>query len=412
MSDVLLPLALILVAAEAGGLLTERLGLTRVPGQITAGLVIGPSVLGLVTDGSIIQFLAAVGALCILAIAGLETDLVAMRSVGRPAVLAAVGGVILPLVGGAAVASAFGYDVRAALFCGAILTATSVGISAATLRELGLFGSRAGSTIMGAAVIDDVLGLVVLGLVVAETGSGVAPVRQFGAMALVLATAGGGAWLLRGRIVGLLQHLHLRGGGGPTLLAAILALAWLFQAVGGLAGITGAYITGVAIAGSPVAERLRDRLVHAGEMLFVPVFLVAIGLSADLRTISAAGSVAAALFAVAVIAKLLGSGLGAHLGGLGGHGSLGVGIGMIARGEVALVAATLGRTSGAIDDALYTALVVVALGSTIVTPILLGAWARRPSRGGVTIDGAAPPMPSLTKVRGAVLPILSRIDAE
>lgn len=409
MDGILLPLALILLAAELGAFVSDRLGVTRVAGQIAAGLVIGPSLLGLVSDGETIRVLAGVGALCILAVAGLETDLVALRGVGRPAVLTALGGVILPFAGGALVVHWLGYDLRAALFCGAILTATSVGISAAALRELGLVRSRTGSTILGAAVLDDILGLVVLGLVVAESGSGTGagtnPLRQLGAMAVVLTAAGLGFWLLRGHLVTILHQLHLRGGGGAALLGLALVLAWAFQAVGGLAGITGAYLAGVAVAGSHVADGLRNRLMHAGETLFVPVFLVAIGLSADLHAIPAVAPAAFALLAMAVLGKLVGAGLGARLGGLGGHSSLGVGIGMIARGEVALVAAAIGRTSGAIDAGLYSAVVLVALGTTVLTPVLLAVWASRPSLAGLVPDGAS----GLPVVRRAVL---SGLDAE
>ena len=401
MEGILLPLALILLAAEFGAVVSERFGLTRVAGQIAAGLIIGPSLLGLVHDDAVFQMLAGVGALCILAIAGLETDLAALRSVGRAAILTAIGGVLLPFAAGAALVHAFGYDIRASLFCGAILTATSVGISAAALGELGLVRSRTGSTILGAAVIDDVIGLVVLGVVVAGTGTGTAPLQQFGAMAAVLAGAGVGVWLLRARLVALFHQLHLRGGGPAAMLGGVLLLAWLFQSVGGLAGITGAYLAGLAIAGSHVADRLRDRFVHAGETLFVPVFLVAIGLSADLRTVPAVAPVALGLLVVAVLGKLIGGGVGARLGGLDSHASLGVGIGMIARGEVALVAATLGRASGAIDDGLYAACILVALGTTVITPIFLSVWARRPSLAGFAIErtgvvGGAVPVTAMT----------------
>ena len=169
MSDVLLPLAIVLIAAELGAAVAHAIGMPRVVGQIAAGIALGPSLLGVVTDGPQVAMLAGVGALAILATAGLETNVEAMRRVGRPAFLAAVGGVIVPFIAGTGVALAFGLDQRASLFCGAILTATSVGITAATLQELGLLGGRAGLTILGAAVIDDVLGLMVLAVVVAET---------------------------------------------------------------------------------------------------------------------------------------------------------------------------------------------------------------------------------------------------
>jgi len=165
--------------------------------------------------------------------------------------------------------------------------------------------------------------------------------------------------------------------------------AWVFQQWGGLAAITGAYVAGVAVAGSHVADGLRDRLVHAGEAFCVPVFLVAIGLSVNLQ---ASGDVlipTVLLFGLAVVGKVIGCGLGARLGGLEPDASVGVGIGMIARGEVALVAASLGLSSGVLDQRLYAACVVMALGTTVVTPILLAVWASRSRIAALAANGMA-----------------------
>jgi Kef-type K+ transport system membrane component KefB len=376
--DTLLRLALTLLAAEAGGVLSARLGLTRVVGQIAAGLLLGPSILGLVHDDTIVGLLAGVGALSLLAIAGLETNVRELRSVGRAATLAAVGGVAIPMGFGALFVSWLGYDMRAALFCGAVLTATSVGISVAALRELGLAGSRSGTTILGAAVLDDILGLVVLAIVVAETGVGGSPIGAIVPMAIVLAGSAFLAWRLGDRIAAILDRLHVHGGGTAAMVGLVLGAAWIFQSIGGLAGITGAYVAGLALAGSTAGERVRERLVHAGEALCVPIFFVAIGLSVDLRALSAAIPALIGLTTIAVAGKLVGCGLGARLGGLSGWQSIGVGVGMVARGEVALIAATIGRASGAIDPGLHAALVIMALATTVLSPIGLAIWARRP----------------------------------
>jgi Kef-type K+ transport system membrane component KefB len=388
MTGFLLPLALVLVASEVGGWVSDRLGLTRVAGQIGVGLIIGPSLLGWVAMDSSLELLASLGALCVLAIAGLETDFVAIRSVGRPAFLAAVGGVILPFVLGAGVTRALGYDIAASLFAGAILTATSVGVSAATLRELGLSRSRTGQTILGAAIIDDILGLMVLGLVLAATNATgtTSPLLQFSGMFAVLVGAGAAVYFFRHRVVELLHHFHLRGGGIAGLVGLMLAVAWVFEAWGGLAAITGAYVAGVAVSGSHMADGLRERLVHAGEAFAIPVFLVAIGLSVDLRAAPGMAVPMLALLAVGVVGKLIGSGLGARLGGLGSHSSMGVGIGMIARGEVALVASAIGLKAGVIDEGLYSAAVMMTLATTIMTPLLLAFWAARISLAGIAAD--------------------------
>jgi Kef-type K+ transport system membrane component KefB len=409
--QVLLPLALVLLAAEVGGFISDRLKLTRVAGQITAGLIIGPSILGLVRLDGDLQTLAGFGSLCVLAIAGLETDMLAMRAVGKPALLAAIGGVVLPMILGFIVVRGLGYDEKAALLAGAILTATSVGITAATLRELSLSHSRAGTTIIGAAIIDDVLGLIVLSLVVADTlGSG-SPVNQILAMAAVLGIAALGLGLFRHRLANLLHSLHTQGGGIAGLVGIVLVSAWIFETVGGLAAITGAYVAGLAVSGSHIAERLREKLVHAGEALLIPVFLVGIGLSVNMKGVQDVALLTVLLLLVAVIGKIIGSGIGARAGGLDRHASLGVGVGMIARGEVALVAATLAHTRGGIDDGLYAACVLMALGTTVLTPVLLATWARRPNLSGLVAEGVVGAV-GVQGLSGSIGPVLQRVEAE
>jgi Kef-type K+ transport system membrane component KefB len=384
LADFILPLALILLAAELGAALAHAAHLPRVVGQIGAGLVIGPSLLGLVTDGAAISSVAELGALAILGTAGLETNVAAMRRVGAPALLAAIGGVIIPFVLGFAVAIAFGLDQSAALFCGAILTATSVGITAATLQSLGLVNGRAGLTILGAAVIDDVLGLVVLALVVADIGTGSAPAAVLLPMAATVVIAMLALRYLPRHLHRGLDVLHLHGGGGglAAALGFVLLVAWAFESFGGLAGITGAYVAGLALAGSPLSEHIKDGLVRAGDALCVPVFFVAIGLAANLHDVPPVLPLALALLAVAIIGKLIGCSLGARIGGLDGADSALVGVGMIGRGEVALVAATVGLQSGVIDSGVYAAVVLMAIVTTVLAPIgisLLANGIRIPS---------------------------------
>jgi Kef-type K+ transport system membrane component KefB len=174
-----------------------------------------------------------------------------------------------------------------------------------------------------------------------------------------------------GRVV---ETLHLRGGGEAATLGLVLGVAWVVQTWGGLAGITGAYVAGLALAGSPIAPKLRDGLLRTGEAFCVPVFFVAIGLAVDLRTVGPVLPLTAALLLVAIAGKFIGSGVGAAIGGLDGRESSLVGVGMIARGEVALVAATVGLRAGAIDAPIYAAVVLVSLATTIIAPLGIGAW--------------------------------------
>ena len=379
MNDIALVLALILIAAELGAAAAHVLGQPRVVGQILAGIVLGPSLFGAIADSPTITALSDLGALAILASAGLETNIKALRSVGFVALYAACGGVILPFLGGTGLAVAAGFDLRASLFCGAILTATSVGITAAVLHELNLLQGRAGTAILGAAVIDDILGLMILGLVVADTTVGSSPLTTLVPMAATLVIAALALRWLPDHLSAIVERLHLRGGGLAATLGFICAVGWAFQTLGGLAAITGAYVAGLALAGSPLAEELKHGIGRAGEALLVPVFFVTVGLSADLRTVGPVLPFALALLVVAILGKVVGSGLGALIGGLQGGAAGLVGIGMVARGEVALVAATLGLKSGAIDARLFSAVILMALASTVFTPVALSLWTRRPS---------------------------------
>jgi Na+:H+ antiporter len=394
LQDLILPLALVLLAAELGAAVAHAMRLPRVVGQIGAGLLIGPSLLGLVSDGEAVRLVAELGALAILGTAGLETNLSAMRRLGKPALLAAVGGVILPFMLGVVVAHAFGLDDRAALFCGAILTATSVGITAATLQALGLLNGAAGLTVLGAAVIDDILGLVVLALVVADTSSGSTPAGVLIPMTVTILAAVLALRFLPAHLHLVLDQLHVRGGGLSAALGFVLLVAWVFQVYGGLAGITGAYVAGLALAGSPLAERMKEGLARAGETLCVPVFFAAIGLAADLHAVPPVLPLAMALLVVAVIGKVVGSGLGARMGGLSGAEAGLVGIGMVGRGEVALVAATVGLQAGAIDAGVYAAIVLLAVVTTVIAPIGISLWIR-----GIRMPTLTPSLPALVPVR-------------
>ena len=400
MNELIPTLAIVLLAAEAGALLAHLLGLPRVVGQIGAGIVLGPSLVGLVSPVGAVEGIAQLGALAILGIAGLETNLAAMRRVGKAAFMVACGGVVLPFVGGFELALAAGLDTTAALFVGAILTATSVGITAATLQEFGLMHTRAAVTILGAAIIDDVLGLIILSLVVSDAGANPNLLTALVPMGLTLL---GVFFVLRwmpGHLGRAIEQLHLRGGGLAAMVGFVLAFAWIVQVYGGLAGITGAYVAGLALSGSSAAPRLRDGLIRAGEAFCVPVFFVAIGLAADLRAIGPVLPFALGLLAVAVLAKLAGSAAAASAAGMSARESGLVGIGMIARGEVALVAATVGLHAGAIAAGVYSAVVLVSIATTIITPLGIAAWSRLNQQ--IHWLAAAPPEPVVIPVAVAM----------
>ena len=362
-------------------------------GEILVGVILGPTVLNTLgwpvfaapLDVSaptallaVVRDLAQIGVLLLMFVAGLETDLVQMRHVGRVAFWSAFGGVVLPFIGGAALATAFGLPLFwQGIYIGTILTATSVSISAQTLMELSALRSREGSTILAAAVIDDVMGIVVLSIVVALSKASAAGTVDAGAFAVVLLRLVAyfavaiyvGRWLPK--VLGWASTLPVSQG----MLAAVLVVAfvygWAAEYVGGVAAITGTYLAGVLVAQTKFKESI-DTGIHAlTYAMFVPVFFISIGLQADARALAQQVPFATSLILVAIVAKAIGCGVSSRLCGFDNRESLRVGIGMISRGEVGLIVAGYGLAEGLIGRDVFSASVLVVLATTMATPPLL-----------------------------------------
>ena len=375
----LLPmLAAILIGAKLAGRLSQRIGLPSVFGELVLGLVLGPSLLNLIRPNDPLALLAEVGVILLMFRAGLETDLVQMRQVGLAATIVALGGVLLPFGGGFALGRMFGLSDLPALFVGAVLTATSVSISAEVLRELGHLRGKVGATILGAAVIDDVLGVLVLSLVLGLAGKG-DPLIAVGQMAVFFPAA----WFIGDRLLPQLRKIEHLAGGQDTVLAILLGLvmlfAWAAEALGSVADITGAYLLGIVVARYTDEEHV----VHHGSSALayafvVPVFFVNIGLEANVTTLGAAPLFTILMVLLAIAGKVVGCGVGALTMRMSPREALQIGIGMTARGEVALVMIAAGRAAGLVNDTLFTATIVMALVTTLITPPLLRlAFAQR-----------------------------------
>jgi Kef-type K+ transport system membrane component KefB len=375
----LLPmLAAILIGAKLAGRLSQRIGLPSVFGELVLGLVLGPSLLNLIRPNDPLALLAEVGVILLMFRAGLETDLVQMRQVGLAATIVALGGVLLPFGGGFALGRMFGMSDLPALFVGAVLTATSVSISAEVLRELGHLRGKVGATILGAAVIDDVLGVLVLSLVLGLAGKG-DPLIAAGQMAVFFPAA----WFIGDRLLPQLRKIEYLAGGQDTVLAILLGLvmlfAWAAEALGSVADITGAYLLGIVVARYTDEEHV----VHHGSSALayafvVPVFFVNIGLEANVTSLGAAPLFTILMVLLAIAGKVVGCGVGALTMRMSPREALQIGIGMTARGEVALVMIAAGRAAGLVNDTLFTATIVMALVTTLITPPLLRlAFAQR-----------------------------------
>jgi Na+:H+ antiporter len=388
-------LALIIAAAKIAGALVVRLHQPAVFGEILVGVVLGPTVLNVLgwpifsasveatQSGSlgllpVVRDLAQIGVLLLMFVAGLETDLEQMRHVGKTAFWSAFGGVVLPFVGGSALAVAFGLPLWwQGIFIGTILTATSVSISAQTLMELGALRSREGSTILAAAVIDDVMGIVVLSMVVAFSKASAAGTVDTLALATVVLRLAvyfaiaiyAGRWLPK--VLGWAADLPA----SQAMLAAVLVIAfvygWVAEYLGGVAAITGTYLAGVLVAQTRFKDVI-DSGVHAlTYAMFVPVFFISIGLQADARALSEQVPFATSLIVVAIVAKAIGCGVSSRLCGFNTQQSIRVGIGMISRGEVGLIVAGYGLAEGLIGRDVFSASVLVVLATTMATPPLL-----------------------------------------
>ncbi len=387
-------LAIIVSAAKVAGALASRIGQPSVFGEILIGLILGPTVLNILgwplfstvtTLGepggldlsSIVRDLAQLGVLLLMFVAGLETDLAEMRRVGKVAFWAAFGGVVLPLVGGALTARAFGFPLYwEGIFIGTILTATSVSISAQTLLELGALRSREGATILGAAVIDDVMGIILLSLVVAfaKASAGGVDLTQIGLVALRIAgffaaAIFAGRWLVPAvRWVATLPV-------SQAVLSAALVIAFLYswaaEYVGAVAAITGAYLAGVLLAQTPFKKEIDAGIHPLTYSMFVPVFFISIGLQANGRALGERALFTIVLVLVAIAAKAVGCGACARLSGFSTRESVRVGAGMISRGEVGLIVAGYGLANGLIGTEVFSASVIVVLATTMVTPPLL-----------------------------------------
>ena len=378
----LLGLALVWLASKVAGEAMERIGQTAVLGELLAGVVIGPSVLGLVHESEVLHALAELGVLILLFEVGLKSDLGDLLRAGFQATLVATVGVVLPFVIGFAVMRCFGHPPLLAVFVGATLTATSVGITARVLADLGRLDDSAGKVVLGAAVVDDILGLIILAVVtgVAETGAvslpGVALLAAKAVAFLVAAIMVG--IRLAPTIIGWINLMKARG----TLIVYSVVFAVTLAAIAdliGLATIIGAFAAGLVLATTERREHIEDRIKPVADLL-VPVFFVTIGMKVHPAMLNpfaqnAQLGLAMLLTAVAVASKLA-AGLVVYQKGVR---RWPVGVGMVPRGEVGLIFAGAGLAAAVVAEDLYSALVVVVMLTTFIAPPWLKVLYRRGS---------------------------------
>jgi Kef-type K+ transport system membrane component KefB len=308
-------------------------------------------------------------------VAGMETDLERLKKVGRVAFSSAVGGVVLPMAGGMAISRIFGLGWKESVFVGTILTATSVSISAQTLMELKALRSKEGATIIGAAVIDDVLGVIVLSFVIAFSLTEGGGVRNIAVTVLAMAgffviSIWAGVKYLE-KITAKVVKVPASQALMAFVLVIIFLYAWAAEYLGQVAAITGSYIAGVLFARTRFREKIDEGIHPITYSMFVPVFFVSIGLRANGRDLTGAILFTALIVLVAILAKVVGCALGAGLTGFNKIESFRVGFGMVSRGEVGLIVASIGLTYGIIERDVFSIMVIMVLVTTMVTPLFL-----------------------------------------
>ena len=372
--EILKDLAIIFICAKGAGLLARRLKAPMVVGEIVAGLLIGPCLLGWVEPTSFIKQMAEIGVILIMFSAGLETNLQEMKKSGFAAFFIACVGVLVPLIGGSLLYmcvygfSEFGSDeFFKAVFIGCIMTATSVGITVEVLKEMGKLNSRVGQTILSAAIIDDVIGIIVLTFVLGFKDPNSNTLLVTGKILLFLVLS-----LVIGFIIYKVfkfyddRHAHTR---RIPIIAITLCfiMAYIAEKYFGIADITGAYIAGIILCNVRDAEYIDRRVNINGYMFFV-----GIGLETDLRTVDSSMIVFSVGFVlVAMLSKVIGCGLASKCFRYSWIDCLKIGAGMMTRGEVALIITNKGLGLGIIDSSYFTAVILLIIVSSIVTPIIL-----------------------------------------
>ena len=376
---ILKDLAIIIVFAKFFGLIARKCKAPQVVGQIVAGLIIGPSVLGLVQQSDFITQMAEVGVILLMFSAGLETNLKDLLKTGPIAFLIACAGVFVPLVGGALLYMGFygmapwGSDkFYEAVFIGVIMTATSVSITVQALKDLGKLKGKVGTTILSAAIIDDVIGIIVLTFVIgfknpdSNPGKVVISTILFFLMALVV-----GYVLFK--IFNFIDKKYPHTRRIPILgLALCFAFSYVAEVYFGIADITGAYVAGIVLCSIEDSGYIAEKMDISSYMIFGPVFFASIGLKTAIDNVNGEIILFSIGFViVAMVCKIIGCGLMARICRFNGADSLKIGVGMMTRGEVALIVSQKGLSVGMIDPVYFTAVILLIIVSSISTPIVL-----------------------------------------
>ncbi|MHA8138209.1 cation:proton antiporter [Lactobacillaceae bacterium Scapto_B20] len=374
----LFSIIIILASSFLMGQLATRLNLPSVVGQLLAGVLIGPAMLNWVHLNTELQELANLGVIVLMFLAGLNSDLSLLKKYLKPSLVIAVMGILFPML----IISSFGvlmhWSIKEALFLGVIFSATSVSITVQVLREINYLNSREGTTLLGAAVADDVLTVILLSLTVTLTGEqlkgqvtsgmniGLVILLQIGYFVLIYLIA---KFLVK-RLLNAIKNLNVPY--ASTIVAMLVGLSFALVAeLIGLSAITGAFFAGLAISNHSTQKLLDNQISALGYLLLIPIFFVSIGLEMKWSGIVTQLPLFISLTLLAVLTKLVGAGLGGKITGFNWRHSLVIGAGMVSRGEVALIIAQIIYANQLLSAAQYSAIVGAIIVSTILSPFVL-----------------------------------------
>lgn len=371
-------LAIILISTLLAGHMSKRIGMPAVIGQLLVGIILGPALFGVLHENSFIHTFSEIGVVLLMFIAGLESNLTLLKKYFKPSLVVAILGVIVPVISMYGMSLAFGISQLESLFIGVIFAATSVSISVEVLRELNVLESKEGTIILGAAVVDDLLAVIILSVLTSLFGAQLAAASSthmsLGLSLLLQALFMVAVYFSVKWIVPFVMHLSRRllvpYASAITSLIICFGFVWFAEAVE-LSAVVGAFFAGIAISQTPYKEEINRHIEPIGYTVFIPVFFVSIGLSMNLASLNQHILFITILTVLAVFSKLIGSGLGARWMNNSPQGAYTIGAAMISRGEMALIIAQIGYNAKLLSELYYSEIIFVIIITTVLAPLIL-----------------------------------------
>lgn len=369
-------LAGLLLATQLVAHLCRRVEIPEVIGQILVGIIAGPALLNWVHLNSMMNEFQEIGVIILMFIAGLESDLSLLKKYLKPAVVVAIVGVVVPIAIMAPASYFFGFTTLGSIFIGVIFSATSVSISVAVLREFKRLDSREGATILGAAVADDIIGVILLSIMISvvNQAEGKTGGQPLWAVLLLQVLFFGGTYLVVKWLAPYMMHLseRLLTVASPSVMAMIICLGMAALAdYVGLSGAVGSFFAGIAVANTHRKETINRSFIPIGYAMFIPLFFVSVGLNMRIDRLNESFVFVIVMTILACLTKLVGCGTGAYLSGFNFNSSYVVGSGMIARGEMALITAQIGYQAHLLSSMYYSDVITVIIVATVLAPFIL-----------------------------------------